>query len=72
MFKIRSFVLDGVALLGIAAGVVAGVGGYGYVHSLPGRLEHMVSAIEKLDVEFTGSIAQPPQKSPPLKPPSRS
>ncbi|WP_267424334.1 hypothetical protein [Methylobacterium sp. GC_Met_2] len=59
MLKIRSFVLDGIALLGIAIGVVAGVGGYSYMHSLPGRLEHMVSAIEKLDVEFTGSIAQP-------------
>ena len=57
MLRIRNFVLDGVALLGIAVGVIAGIGGY--VHSLPGRLEHMVSAIGRLDIEFTGSIAQP-------------
>ena len=52
MLKIRSFVLDGVALLGIAIGVVASIGGY--VHGLPGRLER---AVERLDVEVTGSIA---------------
>ena len=58
MLRIRSFVLDGIALLGIAVGVIAGVGGY--AHSLPGRLEHVVSAIEKLDAEITGSITQKP------------
>lgn len=61
MLRIRSFVLDGVALLGIAVGVIAGIGGY--VHNLPGRLKHMVSAIERLDVDMTGSINHQPAPS---------
>jgi len=54
MIRIRGLILDGVALLGLAAGLVAGIGGY--VHSLPGRLERVVVAVEKLEVEITGSI----------------
>jgi hypothetical protein len=54
MLKIRSLVLDGVALLGIAVGVIAGLGGF--THGLLARPEHAVSIIEKLDVQTTGSI----------------
>jgi hypothetical protein len=54
MLKIRNLVLDGVALLGIAMGVIAGLGGF--THGVLARAEHAVSAIEKLDVQTTGSI----------------
>jgi hypothetical protein len=64
MLRIRTFVLDGIALLGIVIGVIAGVGGYSYMHSLPERLKHMVSAFGKLDVEITGSFTQPPLITP--------
>ncbi len=54
MLKIRSLVLDGVALLGIAVGVIAGLGGF--THGMLARAEHAAFAIERLDVQLTGSI----------------
>jgi hypothetical protein len=61
MLRIRSLVLNGIALFGITVSVIATLNGY--VHNLPERVEHVVSAIEKLDVEITGSITHPPVPS---------